>query len=274
MESERLRQDRIDAWAQVRAAFQAAGELGREAKRLQAQQAEPGQGPPDEARAKGPPASYIRRRQELRNALVVNLKSFLGKYLGEHQASHCLVPLVIAIDERERVALGPLAKKWSLPRLQVELLQIDDGGDRFYDELDAHLGASGVHGLVFELYLLCLKGGFEGRYQGREAERQAFVERLVERIRREDPRRALASAPGASLARAEPALEPPPDGRRRKVSFVAFPYRYYLGVVGLAVALFFGLRVHSNTVVAQSAIGCACLPSGQQNPECQSGHDP
>jgi type VI protein secretion system component VasF len=276
MESEKLRQDRIDAWAAVRAVFAAATELMREAKRQVAGQASENEAAEAARAPKGPPASYIRRRQDLRNGLVVTCKALLGKYLGEHQASHCLLPLVIAFDERERLALGALAKKWSLPRLQVELLEIDDGGDRFYDQLDQHLESSGVHPLVFELFLLCLKDGFEGRYQGRESERQGFIGRVTERIRREDPRRAMASTPGTSLVRTEPGADERAAGgeqRRRKVTFVAFPYRYYVAAAGLALLVFVGLRIHSLRVVTSSPIGCACSASAQENPGQCMGAD-
>jgi hypothetical protein len=261
LDSDRLRRDRVDVWAQVRAVFAACDELEREAARLQAQNEAPDADP---ARAaKGPPGSYSRRRQELRAALLTSFRPVLARYAGEQQAALGLVPLVIAVDERERLALGPLAKRWSLPRLQVEILEIDDGGDRFYDELEDHLGGSGVHPFVFELYLLCLKRGFEGRFQGRQAERQAVIAALVERVRREDPRRALATATGASV----PSELPGEGERRRKVSFVPFPYRYYLGAAALALLLFVVLRIHSNTVVAGSPIGCACSASAQENPQ-------
>jgi hypothetical protein len=272
VDTDKLRQDRIEAWAQVRAVFAASDELCREAKRLRAQEdgGDSGEGGPQvagEARvkdSKGPPKSYIRRRQAVRDALVGALKPCLGRYLGELQANHCLVPLVIAIDERERLALDTLVKRWRLPALQYELLEIDDGGDRFYDQLDENLAGSGLHPLVFELYLFCLKGGFAGRYQGRETERQAFVSRLSERIRREDPRRLLAAAPGVALV--DDDGEGAADGRRRKVPFLAFPYRYYVGVAGVMLALFLAMRFHSNKVVAHSPIGCACSDSAQDDP--------
>jgi type IV/VI secretion system ImpK/VasF family protein len=260
VDSDQLRRDRIDVWAQVRAVFAAADELEREAKRLLAQ---------DDEAVKAPPASYSRRRQELRAALLTSFRPVLARHAGEQQAAHGLPPLVIALDERERLVLGPLAKRWSLPRLQVELLEIDDGGDRFYELLDEHLGGSGVHPVVFELYLLVLKSGFEGRYQGRQAERQAVIDRLMERVRREDPRRALAAAPGASVPSAGPEA---PEGHRPRVTFVPFPYRYYLGAAALVTIIFVALRIHSLTLVAHSPIGCACSTLAQENPAQCLGH--
>ncbi len=276
MDTDKLRQDRIDAWAQVRAVFTAADELVREAKRLRVQldvspeTSGPAAADAAEVRGQGAPKSYVRRREALRVALKETLKPALGRYIGQMQANHCLVPLVIAIDERERLALDTLAKRWSLPALQTQLLEIDDGGDRFFDQLDEHLNGRGLHPLVFELYLICLKGGFSGRYQGRDNERQAFETRLVERIRNEDPRRALASAPGVTLpeggsVEAEKAAAA--EARRRKVTFLPFPYRYYLGVVGVMLALFVVLRIRSNKEVTRSPIGCACSESAQDDPE-------
>jgi type IV/VI secretion system ImpK/VasF family protein len=270
VDSDKLRRERVEVWAQVRAAIAVADELVREGRRLAAQEEEVTEGgqPAPAREPKGPPAAYSRRRQQLRAALVSTLKPLLARYLGEQQAAHALVPLVIACDERERLALGPLTKRWSLPSLQLELLEIEDGGDRFYEALDGHLEGSGTHVMVFELYLLCLKQGFEGRFAGRPPERQAVIDRLGERLRREDPRRALASAGGVGVPAPRPDGEEGPDSvRRHKVSFVAFPYRYYAGVVGAALALFIMLRWRSNAVVDRSALGCSCSAAAQQNPE-------
>jgi type IV/VI secretion system ImpK/VasF family protein len=273
VDSDKLRRERVEVWAQVRAAIAVADELTREGRRLAAQEERADDdlitagAPRPEREGKGPPAAYSRRRQELRAALTTGLRTLLVRYIGEQQAAHALVPLVIACDERERLALGPLAKRWTLPRLQVELLEIDDGGDRFYEALEGHLEGSGTHVMVFELYLLCLKQGFEGRFAGRQAERQAVIDRLGERLRREDPRRALASAGGVGVPAIAPDTDEARDGRRRKVSFVAFPYRYYAGVVCAALALFLMLRWRSNAVVDRSALGCTCSAAAQDNPE-------
>lgn len=276
MDSDKLRKDRVEVWTKVRDVCATAGELLREAKRLRAEEGtddrEHSADPAARDVPKGPPATYSRRRQALRQALLTGLRPLLVHQTGEQQAALGLEPMVIAIDERERLALGPLAKRWSLPRLQVELLEIDDGGDHFYEMLRRHLDGSGTHPLVFELYLLCLEQGFLGRYEGREPERQAVIDRLVERVRREYPQRALAPAAGALIPFAEgPAAVD--DGRRHKVTFISFPYRYYLGAACVAVSLFIALRVHAHHVVTRSAIGCACSASAQENPEECLGHD-
>ena len=83
---------------------------------------------------------------------------------------------------------------------------------------------------------------------------------------------------GARLGAAAPEAEAPEGqgetGKRRKVSFVAFPVRYYIGAVAFGIVLFVGLRVRSASVVAHSPIGCACLASGQQDLSCKGDSAP
>jgi type IV/VI secretion system ImpK/VasF family protein len=149
-------------------------------------------------------------------------------------------------DERERVALGPLAEAWRLPLLQAELFEIDDGGDRFFAQLEELLRRADVHSLVFEIHLYCLRAGFVGRYRDRRHDLERLQARVAERVRADQPRRA-----------AQPPA-PPPAGARRRVGFVGFPLRYYLGALAALAALLVLLRVVSNREVASSKLADYC----------------
>lgn len=244
---------RVQMWKPVREVFQAADQLFDEADRLRAAaEAEPvvaGWAMPAPrgklAPPPGAPAAYLRQRAALREAITTSLDRMLGDALGSWQKYVCLVAITSFVDERERVMLGALADAWRLPGLQGDLLQIDDGGDRFFVQLQELLVRADVHELVFEIHLLCLRAGFVGRYRDRRPELDALLARLVERVRRDQPRRALLAVAG-----------PPPP--RRRVGFVGFPLRYYVGVGVLVVGLFAVLRVVSNREVRHSNLAEFC----------------
>ena len=239
---------RVQTWKPVREVFQAADQLFDEATRLRAAaDAEPEAGAP---RGKplpppGAPAAYLARRTALRGAISSSLERVLGDRIGSWQTHAVLVAVASFIDERERVMLGALAERWGLPLLQADLLQIDDGGDRFFGQLQDLLVRSDVHELVFEIHLLCLRAGFVGRYRDRRHELDALTARLVARVRHDQPQRSGPSAPAAA----------PP---RRRIGFVGFPVRYYVGVAVLALGMFVALRVISNREVRHSNLAEYC----------------
>jgi type IV/VI secretion system ImpK/VasF family protein len=245
---------RVQMWRPVREVLMAADQLFDEASRLrEAFEAEPagGQGGPPLA----PPAAYARRRRALREALEARLDPALTEQLGLWQKHLAMTAIAAYADERERVALGPLADAWRLPLLQTELFEIDDGGDRFFAQLEELLRRADVHSLIFEIHLYCLRAGFVGRYRERRHDLERLQARVVERVRSDPPRRA--AAPPAPPA-------PPPALARRRVGFVGFPLRYYLGALAALAALLIALRVVSNREVARSDLAdeCHARPGG------------
>jgi len=242
---------RIQLWKPVRLVFQAAAELFEEADRLRAAaEAELAGPPPVPARGKpapppGAPAAYLRRRGALRELIEGQLDPVFTDHLGPWQTHLCMVAIVSFIDERERVALGARADAWQLPLLQTEMLGIDDGGDRTFAQIQELLARADVHDLVFEVHLLCLRAGLVGRHAGRRPELDRISGWIVDRLRRHPPRRATV-VPDA----------PPPT--RRRIGFIPFPLRYYLGVAAVVAAVFLGLRIVSGREVARSNLADYC----------------
>jgi type IV/VI secretion system ImpK/VasF family protein len=290
-----VRWNRIQVWKPVRQVFQAADELFEEADRLRGaaenevtageppstapgkSAAPPGKpdAPPGKPAAPtgksgapspgkpaapagkpaapppGAPAAYLRRRRAVREAIEAELDPVFTEHLGSWQKHLCVVAIASFIDERERVALGGLAETWRLPLLQTEMLEIDDGGDRFFTQLNELLSRADVHELVFEVHLLCLRAGFVGRYRDRRHELEKLTGWISHRLRQHEPRRAL-------MVIAEPA-----PTKRRRVGFIGFPLRYYLGAVVAVIGLFATLRIVSARDVDRSGLASYCRQDGK-----------
>jgi hypothetical protein len=253
---------RVQMWKPVREVFQAADALFEEAERLRGvAESEAGAPSPGPTRGKpaaasptspmsptspgGQPAAYARRRLALCEAIEARLDPTFTDTLGPWQKHLCVTAIASFIDERERVALGALAEAWRLPLLQAELLEIDDGGDRFFVQLQELLARADVHEVVFEIHLLCLRAGFVGRYRDRRHELDKLTEHVIARVRKGPPSRAALVVPDA----------PSP---RRRVGFVGFPLRYYVGVGVLVAGVFTALRVVSNREVRHSNLAESC----------------
>lgn len=243
---------RVQMWRPVRETLEAAEALFAEAARLrEVLEAEPGgatSGPP------AAPAAYTRKRRALREALEARLDPELTEALGLWQKHLAMTAITAFADERERVALGPLAETWRLPLLQTELVEIDDGGDRFFTQLEELLRRADVHAIIFEIHLYCLRAGFVGRFR----ERRHDLERLQERV----AQRVL----GGQGRRPHAPLILPEAPARRRVGFLGFPLRYYLGALGAAIALLVGLRIASNREVAGSRLAEFCKVQADDRP--------
>jgi type IV/VI secretion system ImpK/VasF family protein len=275
-----VRWTRVQIWKPVREVFQAADELFEDAERLRrASEDEPaglepppgsatptptppappgaaapaarGRPSPPPGRLAAPPAgapaAYARRRRAVREAIEAQLDPVFTDQLGLWQKHMCVIAVVSYIDERERVLLGPLADTWQLPLLQDELLGIDDGGDRFFTQLQELLARADVHEMVFELHLLCLRAGFVGRYRDRRHELEKLTGWITHRLRQHVPRR-----PAMVVA------EAPAAPARRRIGFIQFPLRYYLGTGVALVAVFGLLRVLSSREVERSNLADYC----------------
>lgn len=242
---------RIQLWKPVRQVFQAADELFEEAVRLRGtSEGDPVAPPPVPARGKlaapppGAPAAYLRRRRALCELIEAQLDPVFTDHLGSWQTHLCITAIVSFLDEHERVSLGALADAWALPLIQGELVGIDDGGDRTIAQLHELLSRADVHDLVFEIHLLCLRAGFVGRHAGRRHEIDRISGLIVERLRHR-PRRTAVVAAGTAP-------------RPRRIGFVQFPVRYYLGVAAVVIAAFLGLRIVSGREVARSSLADYC----------------
>jgi len=246
--------NRVQIWMLLKDVFERTEDLFRDAGRLRDAAAEPPPPPRPGGRGNtaagppappGPPATYLKRRAALRESLRV-ADAALTAYAGSRQNHQCMVALTSFIDEREQVALGALAGEWELVPAQTELLGIDDGGDRFFDELDELIARPDTHGLVLEVFLLCLRSGFQGRCRDRRYELDQATARLIDRIRDEPRPPAPAGEGGAAPA------------RRQRVSLVAFPLRYYAIAASLVLVLFAALHLISHREVMHSRLADYC----------------
>lgn len=247
-----VRWTRIQIWKPVREVFHAADELFEDAVRLrEAAEAEPAAAAPrtpsrPAAPPPGAPAAYLRRRRAVREAIESQLDPVFTDHIGLWQKHLCVTAIASFIDERERVALGALADTWRLPLLQDELLGIDDGGDRFFTQLHELLERADVHEMVLEVHLLCLRAGFVGRYRDRRHELEKLTGWLTHRLRQHVPRRTAMVVPEAAAP------------TRRRIGFIQFPLRYYLGTAAAVVAMFGLLRILSNREVERSDLADYC----------------
>jgi type VI secretion system protein ImpK len=109
------------------------------------------------------------------------LRVTLSASMSAEQAVRVLVPLLYLIDEKVLLRLGAggggTAPSWQL--LQ-RAFQTEDGGDAFFDEVNA-LGHD-TPAILFEVYLFCLQAGFEGRHAGEPEELDRYKQRLAEKI--------------------------------------------------------------------------------------------
>lgn len=110
------------------------------------------------------------------------LRAELAQHLGEREVYQVLLPLVIYYDELVLRRLSPSEQTgWQL--LQEELLQLNDGGDVFYDFIDERLASTDTPHLLFEVLYYCLSDGFLGRYADMPAKIAAYKIKLAARIR-------------------------------------------------------------------------------------------
>lgn len=146
---------------------------------------------------------------------------------AEDEVEQTIVPLVVHLDER---VLGRLPERLrpSWHRLQEDVIDSDNGGEVFYDKLEALLASPLASPLVLEVYLFCLCEEFFGRYYEDREQIAVYKARLARRL----PAPLRATAKGASSASAGPT-------RTRK----ALPaWVYYVAAVAAAVLLILLLR--------------------------------
>lgn len=254
------RLDRIMVWKLIRDFFGITKRLIEEADNLAKQRsgangdgkaappAPKGGAPARVAPAKGPPPVYVGKRQLVREALE-GLRPALEERYGTRQAYSMAIAFTAYVDEHERTALGDLATEWTLPTLQEELVQIDDGGDRFFDEIDKLVLQRDTYPTVYEAFLLCLRAGFVGRCKGKPELVTEYVRSLEAAIRR---------AEGADASAAPTPVTLPPAAARTAVTFTAFPVRTYLVALGAVLLVAIVLRVSGLYTVAASSVGMSC----------------
>jgi len=226
-------------WIQIVTAFKKLQELCQkaEAQEKRVQEAEkarqeasktPGLALPPAGNMAG--ADLVALRAALRSCLLSLKEEFTRSSLTEMERFHVLIPLTLYTDELARTATQNRVDAW--PPLQRELLECDDGGVRFYKHLDGLLAKEETLPLIFEVFYLCLNGGFVGQYRNNPGKLEEYKQVLLERI---------------------PVVQPVEWTRQEEqapaVELVAFPKWYYAiaaaAVLGMFVVLHLLSRLES-----------------------------
>lgn len=122
----------------------------------------------------------VRVRAAVREQLDL-LRSRLSETLSERDVYLALFPIVAYCDERVQTRyLAAHHLTW--PSLQLELFQIQDAGEVFYETVDDLLMKPATLPFIHEVFLFCLKSGFLGRYESNPITRNEYMERLQMKI--------------------------------------------------------------------------------------------
>jgi type IV/VI secretion system ImpK/VasF family protein len=100
---------------------------------------------------------------------------------ADDEVQQMIVPLAVHLDER---VLGRLPPRFgpSWMRLQEDVIKSDDGGVKFYQNLDELLASPQASPLVLEVYLFCLCEGFFGRYIDEPERVTDYKDRIARRL--------------------------------------------------------------------------------------------
>lgn len=122
----------------------------------------------------------VELRAKLRNQLEF-LRTAITEQYSERDAYFVLFPLTAHCDEIVKKRILDISQlEW--PSLQLELYQMDDAGDLFYELLDTALKKPETLPLVYEVYYFCLHDGFCGRYSINPDRLNDYLEKLRSHI--------------------------------------------------------------------------------------------
>lgn len=181
--------------------------------------------PVDAARCAGLHDRLAKRLSDL-------IKDLATLGVPRQDVSQVIEPMAILTDERVLLHLDPQAAMlWS--RLEYDLHHSNDGGGRFYSNVDELLQPGGSE-LAREAYAFCLAEGFGGALSDDRPRLQRYRDALAQAILDAQPK-------------APPAPAPPPPPGALPPSIWQAPDRVYTLVaaaIGLALAtvVFLGTR--------------------------------
>ncbi len=159
-------------------------------------------------------------RSKVREELDL-LRARLLEELKEREVYLVLFPIVAHFDELiQNRYLKRLHTKW--PMLQMELFDVDNAGEMFFDLLDDILNKPITEPFIYEVFYFCLSYGFLGKYADNPIKIKEYLKALKEKIIEEG------------------ILDFPFKIEEAKASLktLASPIRYYLWSVGLGVLFF------------------------------------
>lgn len=175
-------------------------------------------------------SEIVRVRADIRTQLDF-LRVKLAESLMERECYLVLFPLVIYFDELVQSRYLYDGKSW--PPLQVELFQIDDGGDLFFTMLDDILAKPQTLPFIFEIYYLCLNHGFKGRYSGNPVKLNEYLKKLRDKIPVIDIEAMKSEADNLSTASSEP------------FRWFRSSLWYYGAAIAIVIVVYFILRFYA-----------------------------
>jgi type IV/VI secretion system ImpK/VasF family protein len=183
------------------------------------------------------PAAAVNRAEErarIRDELV-RARARFAELMNEREAYRTLFPLVAHADEMMQLAAAVSHPSSSVP-LQKEFFQVANAGDLFFESLDELLDTPSASRFTLEVYLFCLKLGFQGRYGANPERLENYQRRLATVLCEPLPERQV-------LLDAD---EPEPVVKRR--TFL----KYYLATALVLALTYFGLGGLSRETTAPS----------------------
>jgi type IV/VI secretion system ImpK/VasF family protein len=126
------------------------------------------------------PAAAVNRAEErarIRDELV-RARAHFAELMNEREAYRTLFPLVAHADEMMQLAAAVSHPSSSVP-LQKEFFQVANAGDLFFESLDELLDTPSASRFTLEVYLFCLKLGFQGRYAANPEKLENYQRRLT-----------------------------------------------------------------------------------------------
>ena len=162
-------------------------------------------------------------RSKLR-AYLLALRKLISEQYTERDAYQVLFPLIAHCDEVIKQSIQD-NQQLDWPPLQLELYQVANAGDLFFELLESALKQQDTLGLVYEVYYFCLQDGFCGRYSGNPMRLNDYCILLRQHIR----------------------LQPFPISNQSttalsKRSYFRIPnYYYWVGSIGVLIAVYFFL---------------------------------
>jgi type IV/VI secretion system ImpK/VasF family protein len=164
---------------------------------------------------------------DLHDELVGNLQTLMANIsdlVGEEQSRYIIDALAFYCDETvltqhfveiqisqetlehqsRTTALQKLSAFW--PKLQVTFCQCQDGGERFFTNLDTLLTHPTTYRFALEMYYFCLKQGFAGRFMQEVDRLEYYQAQCFKALSPLAENRLAQSSPLLSKAKNEPRL--------------------------------------------------------------------
>jgi len=140
-------------------------------------------------------------RTELRARMreeILGARTRFTELMNEREAYRALFPLVAYVDEIMQLSESAGHPASSVP-LQKELFEVTNAGELFFESLDELLESSTGSRFTLEVYLYCLKLGYQGRHAGNPEKLEGYERRIAAVLCEPLPEREEVPAPEVAL---------------------------------------------------------------------------